>query len=262
VLRARCPFVSRIVGVLSSLAVVSKTKMRELVRAFQWKEVARALDENPELLAVRDEKGRNWLHICCAASFKGSASKARDSIKTAEILLRKGLAINQEAFTEGNWKATPLWYAIARPQNLKLAEYLLKQGSSPNYCLWAASYQNNIAAIRLLVSNGADVNDRSVDESPLLGAIKWSRFKPAEELLKLGADPDYRDRHGMTALHYMLKKGSDKRHFAMLVAAGARGDIADSKGITAIEIMRRKRDPDFRRTAGQLAAGGATRTVR
>lgn len=242
--------------------MVSKTKMRDLVRAFQWKEVARALDENPELLAIRDKKGRNWLHICCGASFKASARKAADSIKTAEVLLKRGLSVNQEAFAEGNWKATPLWYAIARPQNLILAEYLLKQGSNPNYCIWAASFQNNIAAIRLLVSNGADVNDRSVDESPLLGAIKWSRFKPAEELLKLGADADYQDRHGMTALHYMLKKGSDKQHFAMLIAAGARGDITDAKGMTAVEIMRTKRDPDFRRMAEQLAAGATSTRVR
>ena len=242
--------------------MVSKTKMRELVRAFQWKEVARALDENPDLLAIRDEKGRNWLHLCCGASFKGSASKAADSIKTAEVMLKRGSSIDEAAFTEGNWKATPLWYAIARAQNLELAKYLLAQGSTPNYCLWAASYNNDLEAVRLLVKSGADVNDRSVDESPLLGAIKWSRFKPAAELLKLGADPNYRDRHGMTALHYMLKKGSDKRYFPMLIAAGAHGDIADSKGVTAVEIMRRKKDPDFRRMAEQLAAGGSSRTVR
>jgi hypothetical protein len=53
--------------------------------------------------------------------------KAADSIKTAEVLADTGLSINQEAFTEGKWKATPLWFAIARGRNLPLAEYLLKR---------------------------------------------------------------------------------------------------------------------------------------
>jgi hypothetical protein len=58
----------------------------------------------------------------------------------------------------------------------------------------------------------------------------------------------------MTALHYMLKKGSDARHFRMLIQHGARGDISNADGETAAEIMARKRDPAFRRMAAQLGA--------
>ena len=36
---------------------------------------------------------------------------------------------------------------------------------------------------------------------------------------------------------------------------GARGDIADAKGQTAVAILRRKRDPAFRALADQLATG-------
>jgi hypothetical protein len=46
----------------------------------------------------------------------------------------------------------------------------------------------------------------------------------------------------MTALHYMRKKGSDARHFRMLIEHGARGDIPNGKGETAAEIMGRKRN--------------------
>jgi uncharacterized protein len=236
--------------------VISKTKLTALVKEFKWKEVDRALAERPELLSVLDERGRNWLHLCCGVNPKRAKLKPADSVKIAEVLLRRGIGIDQEAFSEGDWKATPLWYAIARGENLMLAEFLLGRGSNPNYCLWAAGFVENIEAIKLLVSHGANVNDPSaVEESPFLGAIKWSHFKSAEELLKLGADVNCVDPTGMTALHCMLKKGSDKKFFAMLVAYGARGDIKNKDGVTAAEMMRKKRDPEFRRMADQLRVG-------
>ncbi len=232
--------------------MVSKTKMLSLVKTFSWSEIDRALAERPALLEVRDERGRNWLHVCCGVSVKGKKLKLEDSVKTAAILLKHDLGIDDAAFTEGKWQATPLWYAIGRGQNLMLAEYLLKRGANPNYCLWAAAFNNDLEAIRLLVRHGADVNDSSVDESPFLGAIKWSHFRAAEELLKLGADVNYQDSHKMTALHYMLKKGSDKKHFAMLLAHGARGDIKNKEGLTAAALMRKKKDPDFHKMTDKL----------
>jgi ankyrin repeat protein len=236
--------------------VISKTKLTTLVKEFKSKEVDRALAERPDLLSVRDERGRNWLHLCCGVNPKRAKLKPADSVKTAEVLLRRGLDINQEAFTEGDWKATPLWFAIARGENLTLAEFLLKRGSNPNYCLWAAGFVENIEAIRLLVRHGAKVNDPSVvEESPFLGAIRWSHFKSAEELLKLGADVNYQDPTGMTALHYMLKKRSDKKFFAMLIAHGARGDIKNKDGVTAADLMRKKKDPQFCGMADQLKIG-------
>lgn len=232
--------------------MVSKTRMTALVKDFRWKDVDAALAENPDLLSVRDERGRNWLHLCCSVNLKGANRKAADSVKTAEVLLRRGLDINHEAFTEGAWKATPLWYAIARGENLALAEYLLNHGSTPNYCLWAASFNNDLDAIRLLIRHGANVEDAFEDETPFLSAIKTSHFRSGEELLKLGADVNYQDSKGMTALHYMLKKDSDKKHFPMLIAHGARGDIRNNDGVTAAEIMRKKKDPQFRKMADQL----------
>jgi uncharacterized protein len=236
--------------------VISKTKLTALVKQFEWKEVERALAERPDLLPVLDERGRNWLHLCCGVNPKRAKLSSQDSVKTADVLLRRGIDINQEAFREGAWQATPLWFAIARGENLTLAEFLLERGSNPNYCLWAASFVENIEAIRLLVRHGAGVNDTSADdESPFLFAIKWSHFKSAEELLKLGADVNSKDAKGMTALHCMLKKGSDRKYFAMLIAHGARDDIENKDGVTAAELMRKKKDPQFQKMAEQLRVG-------
>jgi hypothetical protein len=51
--------------------MVSKTSMLPLVRAFDWKAVQEGLEEKPALLDHRDDRGRNWLHICCATPLDG-----------------------------------------------------------------------------------------------------------------------------------------------------------------------------------------------
>lgn len=228
--------------------------MLSLVQEFRWRDVKLALAENPALIGFRDKKGRNWLHLCCSVNIKKRKGKAADSIRTAEILLNAGLAINQEAFREGHWKATPLWYSVAFGENLALSAYLLKRGSDPNHCLWAAAYNNDAAAIRLLIHNGAE-DPSTEDGSPFLAAIRWSRFTAAEQLLKLGADVNVQDSKKMTALHHVLKKGGDKKYVRMLIKYGARGDLRSGSRVTAAEIMMRKRDPEFRQMAAQFLAG-------
>ena len=228
--------------------------MLALVQELKWRDVKGAIAENPGLIGFRDKKGRNWLHLCCGVNIKKRRMKPADSISTAEILLNGGLDINQGAFSEGKWKATPLWYSIAFGGNLALSEYLLKRGSDPNHCLWAAANNDDGDAIRLLNKYGAD-DPRTEDSSPFLAAIQWNRFAAAEEFLKLGADVDFQDSKKMTALHYLLKKGTDKKYVRMLIKYGARGDLKNGAGVTAAEIMMRKRDPEFREMAAQLRAG-------
>lgn len=63
----------------------------------------------------------------------------------------------------------------------------------------------------------------------------------------------------MTALHYMLRKNSDIRHFHTFAGYGARGDIADREGKTAAAILSRKRDAAFHAVVARLASEG-TRT--
>ena len=232
--------------------MVSRTRLTELVKAFDAAGVQAALAESPQLLGWRDERGRNWLHLCCSVDVRGDPDRAEASIRAADVLLGLGLDKDSVAFTEGDWKATPAWFAVGRGKNLALVEHLLKLGCNPNYCLFACVWNHDLQAMRLFLRHGADVDDRADGGTPFLGAIEWSRFKEAEALLQHGADVDAVNAKGMTALHLMLKKDSDKRWFEMLLRHGPRGDIPGPDGQTAIQIMRRKRDPDFRRMAGRL----------
>lgn len=225
--------------------MVSKTSLKGLVRDFDWKTVDAGLTAKPHLARHRDERGRNWLHLCCASALDGRDVKA--SIRMADVLLRHGIDLNDHAFTEGLWRATPVWFAIAFSRNLRLAEHLMKLGASPQYSLYAAAYNRDTKAIRLLVRYGADIEEPSgPGETPFLGAIGWSHFEAAKAMLDCGANVDAQNDRGMTAAHLMLKKNSDYAHFAMLARYGARFDLPDKQGITAAEIMTRKRDPRFR----------------
>jgi hypothetical protein len=236
----------------ASERVISKTRMTEWVRGFRWKDVRDGLAERPALLDVRDEKGRNWLHLCCGVDPRARRLTPADGVKTLDALLAAGLDIDREAFVEGDWKATPLWYAIARGENLVSARHLLELGADPNHCLWAAGFRDDVRAIRLLASHGAEIDPVTENETPFLGAIKSSHFRAAAVLLELGADVDFQDTRGRTALHYMLKKDSDLKHFRTLIRHGARGDLPDDEGVTAADVMSRKRTPGFQKLAARL----------
>src|SRR5262249_47910648 len=110
---------------------------------------------------------------------------------------------------------------------------------------------------RLLLRYGAKIDPDHEDGTPFLGVVKWSRFAEAKLFLELGANPDVKDHDGMTALHLMLKKGSDPAALRMVIAHGARGDIPGPDGRTAIDIVSRKKDPQLRAMAEELAASPA-----
>ena len=224
---------------------VSKTRMLAFVRALDWKAAKSALADHADLLEYRGKKGENFLHVCCGIDIAKRGLRAADSIKSADVLLDAGIDINREAFREGTWRATPLWYAIGRGKNLELAKHLLKRGATPEYCLWAAAYNDDAAAIPVLADAGAAIDPPSED-TPLLFAARWSRFAAAKALLDAGANANFQDRDGKTALHYMLKKRSDAKYVRLFLDHGASVDLPDKNGATVQMLLARSRDPRYR----------------
>ena len=231
--------------------MVSKTKMLELVKSFAWEEAGPALDESPELLDYRDEKGRGLLHLTCSVNLKRNKKrKARDSIKPAGALIERGLDLNEPAFHRGDWLATPLWHAISRGGNHELATFLLEEGCDPNHCLWSAVFNRDAKAIRTLIGHDAEIDPVYEDgTTPFLLAAKGGHWEEASVLLELGANVDFQDPNRRTAFHWSLKNGADAKAFSLLLSHDARGDIEDGEGRTAASILRRKKSPALRKLA-------------
>jgi uncharacterized protein len=219
---------------------MSKTRLFQSIKSLNLEAVAALLEAHPELKQVKDERGGNALHFLCSLP---SADKIRErSLELARYLLGLGLDINEPAFVEGPFKATPLWYAISRGRNLPLAKFLLKKGSTPGYCLWSAGFHDDVVAIDLLIKTGARVDPVTEDETPFLGAIKWSHFAAAERLLRHGANVNFPDSKGMTALHFLLKKNSERKHIEMLRRHGADPTLENAEGKSPLDMVANRRD--------------------
>jgi ankyrin repeat protein len=222
---------------------MSKTRLFQAIKALDVDAVAALLEATPELIRVTDDRRRNPLHFLC--SLPADPKTSSRSLALARRLLDAGLDVNAPAFVEGVFQATPLWYAISRGQNLPLARFLLKHGSTPENSLWAAAFADNVEAIDLLVKSGAALDPVAEDETPFLGAIKWSRFTAAERLLRHGANVNFQNSKGVTALHMVLKKNSDRKHVEMLLRHGADPTIRSKDGKTSLDLVARRRDKTY-----------------
>ena len=223
---------------------MSKTRLAQSIKALDLAAVKGLLEADPKLRDVRDERGRNALHLLCAQpSTEKTVSRSR---KLAEYLVDTGFDVNQPAFVEGTaFKATPLWFSLSRGRNIALARLLLERGSSPEYCLWTAGFRDDPEAIDLLVKSGATIDPVAEDETPFFGAIRWSRFRAAERLLQHGANANFQNSKGTTALHLVLKKNSDRKHVLMLLRHGADPRIRDKRGVSPLDMVAKRRDKTY-----------------
>lgn len=222
---------------------MSRARLFRAVKALDLEAVAALLAAQPELARVTDDRRRNPLHFLC--SLPASVKTTGRSIRLARHLLGAGIGIDAPAFVEDAFQATPLWYAISRGQNLPLARFLLREGSTPEYCLWAAGFKDDVETIDLLIRHGASVDPVTEDETPFLGAIKWSRFAAAERLLHHGANVNFQNSKGVTALHLVLKKDSGPRHVLMLLRHGADPTIKRRDGQSPLDLVAKRRDKTY-----------------
>jgi ankyrin repeat protein len=222
---------------------VSRARLFRSLKALDVDAVAELLAGDPTLLRAVDDRRRTPLHFLCSLP---PAAKAGDrAARLARHLLDAGADIDAPAFTEGAWHATPLWYAVSRGENIAMARFLLQRGAKPEHCLWAAAFRDNVETIELLVKHGATIDPVAEDETPFLSAVKTSHFAAAERLLRHGADVNFQDSKGLTALHYALRKDSPPKHVEMLMRHGADPSLRAKDGKSPLDLVTRRRDKTY-----------------
>lgn len=157
----------------------------------------------PGLVKARDINGRRALHIACAVKSGNSKLGELNGIKTVTALLKAGAGLEVAVpmdEDEGDFRATPLWYAVARGENLPLVRFLLKRGADASYSLWAAIWRDDTVLCRHLLKAGPRLNLKAHGETPIFYAARLKRLKTLSLLIDAGADPCIKDSAGRTAL--------------------------------------------------------------
>jgi len=111
--------------------------------------------------------------------------------------------------------------AFAQTRPAKPTSAMGKRQDKPTESLHKAAWKGDIEQVRLLISQGADVNERNRNGSTPLHVATWPRHTEVVELLiQKGVEVDAKDRGGYTSLYYAVWHG-DNTTARVLVVNGA-----------------------------------------
>lgn len=224
---------------------MSKTALFAAAKNWDSKAVRQLLAQSPDLVRARDARGRTALHICAGASVANSRAPVAASLAAAREVLNAGAeldAVHEIPDDKEVFRATPLWYALARGRNGELARFLLKAGANPDNCLWTVIWTKEPELVRLLLDAGSRTEVRFDGETPLIYAARLGREKAVLELVAAGADITARDSGGRTAAEHARKKRLSQ---AVLTALGDQQTASPAPHRT-----RRKRRADSHNAKG------------
>jgi ankyrin repeat protein len=221
---------------------MSKTRIIESVKNLDLETTAELLDSNPSLLNVKNHQGRNLLHLACSASCTKLVLSEGAAARMVKFLLDRGMDIEEEG-SSGRDPCKPIWFAVAFGRNKTVVKLLIRRGAVPTG-LFAAGWWEDIEILGLLIGAGAPI-DVVVGVTPFLACWCWRRFSAAKFLALKGADVNYQNQRGKTALHYGIERKFDPDLLKWLVKHGASADIKDHDGVSPKEMASRKRDKRF-----------------
>ncbi len=204
----------------------SAQRVIEAVRRGDGDEIQVLVESNPALAETRDPSGVSAVLL---ALYHGHAPIAQ------WLAARR---TNLDIFEASSLGDT------ARMEQMLAADPSLVHAWSPDgfQPLALAGFMGQLAAVRVLLARGADVNASGRTPphyTALTGAVTARQREVAAALLERGADPNYRYGPGFTPLHVAAANGS-RDIVELLVEAGAAADARTDDGRTPADLAREK----------------------
>ena len=163
----------------------SKTALFDAATSWDAGAVAAILKAAPALVTASDPKGRCVLRLACAVPPGGKDLGEANGIKTVTALLKAGADLEAAVpmdEDEGDFRATPLWYAVARGENRPLVRFLLKRGADASYSLWAAVWRDDAGLIGELLKAKPRLDLVAHGETPIFYAARLQRLKALRQI--------------------------------------------------------------------------------
>lgn len=128
---------------------------------------------------------------------------------------------------------TSLFFSYKALEKLDIPSIMMDiEGTTP---LINAALENDVEEIKILLENGADINEADLDGStPLHLAVYYSSYDAAEFLLQEGADPNTVDQYDSTPLMDAVFS-DDIEMVKVLLSYDVDVDYKDSEGFTAYD---------------------------
>lgn len=170
------------------------------------------------------------LHLAFSKHFKAAPEREGDMIALAEALLAAGADVNDSypAAPDEPHRLSALYGALGHAGNLRLAEWFLAHGASPddNESLYHATELPSLEGLRLLMRYGVKTDGTNA----LARMLDFDNLEGAQLLLEYGADPNEEvlDHPSgepidtIPALHQAARRGRDGRFAALLLEHGAK----------------------------------------
>ncbi|MDX2016641.1 MAG: ankyrin repeat domain-containing protein [Planctomycetota bacterium] len=175
---------------------------------------------------------------------------------TVEALLAAQARV--DARSNDGWTAVMMAAARGTPQSVRA---LVQKGANVNVKnkwgqspLVIASRTGELDKVRVLLDAGANVNDRDQTGTTALGmaAAAESGLDVMKALIEAKADVNQADNDGITPLMKAADRG-DKDKVILLLNHGARPELKDSSGKTALDWARGRDDDAGRAVAALLS---------
>jgi hypothetical protein len=219
-------------------------KFEKAIKELDYDVLKDFVKSEPKWLSWTDKNGRNALHLVSDVKVVSESEEAENSVRIFKHFLKNGMdidSIHRIPETGSFFPATALWHAYTRGRNEKLYTWLLRKGANPDHCMFAIAWYDDPKAATLFKKHGAKITDDNGRDNPFLAAYCWKKFKITKWFLENGADVNFADKDGNTALHFAVKRKFDYDQIEFLLKNKANINQQNHAGLSPKKLAEEKR---------------------